>query len=279
MSHEEQQARVSAVILTLNEQVTIPSAIASLQWCDEIFVVDSGSQDKTRNIAEQLGATVVQHIQKGPFLISEQRNWAIANLPVRNEWLLFMDADEESTADFQTAVTTALNTFPDRPAFYAAPAFMYYNSWLKNLSGFPNWHPRIVRRSSNVRFTGGVWEDFDSPELAGKISVPYVHRTNAKGLEDWVGKHVRYAHWEASRINGGRDARDASKERRAVGRRIRYALGPLRKYASILYLALVRGGLFDGRESMSYLRRMFIYELLIDEFMVEEKKKQSGGQL
>ncbi|UKA53465.1 glycosyltransferase family 2 protein [Arthrobacter sp. FW305-BF8] len=278
MSHEQQQAKVSAVILTLNEEITIASAINSLQWCDEIFVVDSGSRDDTRNVAEQLGATVVQHRQQGIFLISEQRNWSIQNLPIRNDWILFLDADEESTPEFQTAVKSFLSTHENSPAFYTAPAFMYYNSWLKNLSGFPNWHPRIVRRSSDVRFTGGVWEDFDSPDLAAKIPVPYIHRTNAKGLEDWIGKHIRYARWEASRITAGRDA-SGTKERRAIGRRIRYALGPLRKYASILHLALFRRGILDGPEAMSYLRRMFMYELLIDEFIVEEKKKRSGGQL
>lgn len=269
---------ISAVILTLNEQETVAAAIRSLSWCDEVFVVDSQSQDKTREVAEDLGAVVVVHKPRGAFLISEQRNWAIANLPIASEWVLFLDADEESTLSFQSAVTRATLEPDNASAFYAAPAFFYYGKWLKRISGYPNWHPRIVRVGSEARFAGGVWEDFSNPELAGHIDEPYIHRTNAKGLSDWVEKHVRYADWEAQRIfrlGSG----EVPAQRRAMLRQIRYSLGPFRKYLAILYLAIVRGGLLDGRQGVSYLRRMFIYELLIDESLKEHKTKALKGAL
>jgi glycosyltransferase involved in cell wall biosynthesis len=269
---------ISAVVLTLNEAETVAAAIKSLSWCDEVFVVDSDSQDKTREISSSLGATVAVHKQDGVFLISEQRNWAIANLPIKSDWVLFLDADEESTPSFQAAVNQALKEPESYTAFYAAPAFIYYGKWLKRISGYPNWHPRIVLVESTTRFTGGVWEDFSHPAQAGQISKPYIHRTNAKGLSDWVEKHVRYAAWEGQGIRKQRSG-EAASLRRAALRRIRYSLGPFRKYIAILYLAIIRGGVLDGRQGLSYLRRMFIYELLIDESLKEQMAKELKGDL
>lgn len=262
---------LSAVILTLNEEKTVGKAIKSLAWCEEVFIVDSGSSDKTTAIAESLGAKVYVNIPKGDFLITEQRNWALRSLPFLGKWVLFLDADEESTEAFRIEVSKAITS--DRcDAFYAAPAFMYYGRWLKRISGYPNWHPRIVKIGSCITFTGGVWEDFSTKELAGKINAPYIHETNAKGLEDWLEKHVRYAKWESSKILET-DLQERTTGRRKILRNIRYRLGGLRKYISIIYLAIGRRGLLDGREGRSYLRRMFIYELLIDEFQIQESAR------
>lgn len=266
-------SRISAVILTLNEEETISRAISTLTWCDEVFVVDSDSHDRTREIATASGASVYVHKQDGPFLISDQRNWAISNLPIESEWILFLDADEECTPEFRDEILRVIS-MTRLDAYYAAPAFMYYGKWLKHISGFPNWHPRLIRRKSSISFTGGVWEDFCKKNSAGYISSPYIHETNAKGLEDWIAKHFRYAHWESMKIIGY-SSPDAS-DRRGLLRSLRYRLGPLRKYIAILYLFIVRKGFLDGAEGRSYLRRMFIYELLIDELKLELETREMG---
>lgn len=270
---------ISAVILTLNEASTIARAIKSLSWCEEIFVLDSASSDETREIAASLGARVVIHKQSGPFLISTQRNWALDNLPIASDWILFLDADEESTDEFKESVSTSLSDAQGQTAFFAAPALMYYGTWLRRIGGYPNWHPRIIRNNSASRFSGGVWESFVEPQLAGHIAAPYIHRTNVKGLEDWLSKHLRYAAWEGEQIMKSRSANNTLPVRRNLLRRIRYTLGPLRKYLAIFYLGLVRGGVLDGKEGRSYLRRMFIYELLIDEYVKENTTLVNGGEL
>ncbi len=193
--------------------------------------------------------------------------------------MLFLDADEESTKEFESSVRGAIYDGEAFEAFYAAPAFIYNGKWLKNISGYPNWHPRLVKRSGSVRFTGGVWEEFSEPALAGKISQPYLHYTNAKGLGDWISKHVRYAKWESARISSTAKPADAPKERRQQLRNIRYRLGSFRKYFAIAYLFLIRRGFLDGPEGISYLRRMFIYELLIDEYTRENARITSRGGL
>src|SRR5690349_19894657 len=97
---------ISAVVLTFNEAKTLPACLESLRAiAGEIFVVDSGSTDGTRRIAETAGARVVSH----PFEnYSAQRNWAIDNLPIEGDWVLHLDADERLTSELAREITEEL---------------------------------------------------------------------------------------------------------------------------------------------------------------------------
>src|SRR5689334_238098 len=87
---------LSIIVLTRNEEVNLPPCLKSLNGLDgEIFVVDSGSTDRTCEIARTSGASLMHH----PFEnYAAQRNWAQQNLPIRSEWVLHLDADERLTA-------------------------------------------------------------------------------------------------------------------------------------------------------------------------------------
>lgn len=270
---------IAVVILTLNECATIDKAILSVQWFGDVFVVDSGSTDGTMEIATRLGAHVLEHRQNGPFLITEQRNWAIENVPTQKPWILFLDADELATQEFVESLVDEINSSSSLDGLHAAPAFIYHEVWLRRCSGFPNWHPRVVRRGSGLRFVGGVWEEFVDGYDLSRVPKPYIHHTNAKGLSDWLEKHDRYARWDAQRTLEFREGGGSEDHRRKVLRRIRYSLGPFRKYFAIAYMAILRGGIFDGTESRSYLKRMFIYELLIDEHLREIVHLRRGKAL
>lgn len=256
---------IAVVILTLNECATIDKAILSVQWSGDVFVVDSGSTDGTVETAARLGAHVLENRQDGPFLITEQRNWAVKNIPTESPWILFLDADELATEEFVESLVDEINSSSTLDGLYAAPAFIYHDVWLRRCSGFPNWHPRVVRRGSGLWFVGGVWEEFTQGHELSRVPKPYIHHPNAKGLSDWLEKHDRYARWDAQRTLDVRDGGRSEDHRRKILRRIRYSLGPLRKYFAIVYLAILRGGILEGPEGRSYLKRMFVYELLIDE--------------
>ncbi|MCS7002217.1 MAG: glycosyltransferase family 2 protein, partial [Dehalococcoidia bacterium] len=95
--------RVSAVILTKNEEELIAGCIESVRWADEILVVDSFSTDRTVEIAEQLGARVERH----PFRdFADQRN--VAQRLATYDWVLFVDADERVTPELAAEIQ-ALN--------------------------------------------------------------------------------------------------------------------------------------------------------------------------
>ena len=86
---------ISVLILTLNEEQDLPGCLDSVAWCDDIHVFDSGSTDRTVEIAREHGATVTVHEFES---FAAQRN-ASMQLPFRHEWVLVLDADERSTPE------------------------------------------------------------------------------------------------------------------------------------------------------------------------------------
>src|SRR5947209_9327150 len=84
-------APVSVIITVLNEALHIERCIESLRWADEVFVVDGGSTDDTVKMAGGRGAAVFANMWVG---YAAQKNWALLNLPLKNDWVLFLDADE-----------------------------------------------------------------------------------------------------------------------------------------------------------------------------------------
>src|SRR5205814_9235136 len=86
------RAPVSVIIPVKNEAENLRRCLPALAWADEVFVVDSQSADETIRVAEDHGATVVQFRFNGSY--PKKKNWALEHLPLRNEWVLIVDADE-----------------------------------------------------------------------------------------------------------------------------------------------------------------------------------------
>jgi glycosyltransferase involved in cell wall biosynthesis len=259
----------SLVVLTLNEERTIRGCLSSITGSiDDIHVLDSGSTDRTVEIAQQMGARTTIRRPDGPFIITSQRNWALDNLDLRHDWVLFLDSDERATPEFMAEVSAACASSSSE-AFWAAPKFMYQGSWLKRYMGYPNWHPRLMRRSA-VRLVGGVWETFPANVETARLRAPYIHDANSKGLDDWITRHLRYAHWEA---NSSLSA-ESDDIRRKGQRKLLRATGPLRPLVGVAYQLIARGGFLDGGSAWSYARRHLIYELLIRE-AARERRLQS----
>src|SRR4051794_700319 len=83
---------VSVIVPVKDEAENLRRCLPALEWADEVFVVDSQSTDATAAVALELGARVVQFHFNGCF--PKKKNWALENLPFRNEWVLIVDADE-----------------------------------------------------------------------------------------------------------------------------------------------------------------------------------------
>lgn len=100
---QEKSNPLSAVLITYNEAQNIGPTLERLQWCDEILVVDSGSTDQTKAIAEQLGARVIEHAFEG---FGQQKQFAIEQAV--NDWVLSVDADEWVSEELATAIQQLL---------------------------------------------------------------------------------------------------------------------------------------------------------------------------
>lgn len=275
------KARIAAVILTLNEETTIQSAITSVSWCDEVIVLDSGSTDSTCEIALANHANLFIHKQDPPFLITEQRNWAIKNCNIESEWILFLDADEIIGPELKEEIIEKLSGLRQEVAYELAPRYWFMGRWLRYTQGFPNWHPRIVKKGL-VMFQGGVWESFTGCHSVGRMAIPYEHYSFSKGLEDWVHKHIRYARWEAHSVVDFIDTGSvtALRTKRSLSvRQMAARLWPLRPLLRFFEKYLFRLGILDGWQGLVFCLMMSMYELFVVIFIITIRRESNGEPL
>ncbi|MDQ2867338.1 MAG: glycosyltransferase family 2 protein, partial [Verrucomicrobiota bacterium] len=187
---------LSVIVLTRNEERDLARCLEAARNLGPIIVVDSGSTDRTREIAIANHARVFEH----PFAsFGQQRNWALTNCEITTEWVLFLDADEIATPEFCRAIIDATKNAPANIAgFYCCWKTLLDGTWLRRSDSFPKWQFRLLRRGhATFRDVGhgqkeGTWDG----EI-GYIAEPYVHDAFSKGWEDWRAKHERYATQEA----------------------------------------------------------------------------------
>ena len=187
---------LSIIILAQDEEQDLSRLLESIRWCDDIHLVDSGSTDRTKEIAQAAGVQVVEH----PFAaFGQQRNWSLDHCALRHNWILFLDADEASTMEFHAAVMSAIANAPESVAgFYCCWKMIVEGVWLKRCDSFPKWQFRLLRRG-RARFV-----DFGHGQKEGEVDgtldyirEPYLHFVVSKGWEVWKERHDRYAAQEA----------------------------------------------------------------------------------
>lgn len=150
-----QETSVSVCIITLNEEQNIKECLESLQWADEIIVVDSGSEDQTIKICEEFGAKVFYHPFTG---FRDQKNFALEQ--ARKEWVLTVDADERVTDDLRDEILTLLKEGSDVDGYFI-PRLNFYGSKFIKHSG---WYPDLVLRL--WKKSRGRWEGKNVHEKA-----------------------------------------------------------------------------------------------------------------
>ena len=268
--------QVSAVVLTFNEEINIGRCLAALDWCDDIVVVDSDSTDRTLEICAEHGVRVVQN----PFVdFATQRNFALTDVPLKHDWVLHLDADEEATPAFRDAVL-ALEPGANIFGFRIPSRTMLFGKWLKRSGMYPAYQVRLGHRT-HCRFYehGHGQRETLAPDQLGILDVAYDHHAFSHGLVKWFVKHVGYARAEADEILRAAPASvspeavatDATTRRRAM-KRIANRLPPmLRPVARLVYLAVIRGGLLEGKAGLCYCLMSTIYEAMIAVFLIEAR--------
>ncbi|QYY36563.1 glycosyltransferase family 2 protein [Ruficoccus sp. ZRK36] len=261
---------ISVIILTLNEERDLPGCLDSLKWCDDIHLLDSGSTDRTVELAKASGATVSVNAFQS---FGQQRNWALDHCPIKHSWVLFLDADERITPTLLTELSDKTAHAPNSVAgYYCCWALMLGERWLKRADNFPKWQFRLMRvgRARFTDFGHGQKEDQVDGEI-DYIKEPYLHYAFGGGWEVWEKRHRKYAQQEAlarrtsdvplSRVF----SRHASRRNPAIKRLVSRLPGwPLFRF---FYTYVLRGGLLEGREAWEYCRRLAWYEALIQKEM------------
>jgi glycosyltransferase involved in cell wall biosynthesis len=153
--------RISATIVTLNEERNIARAIESLRCADEIVVVDSGSTDGTREIAARLGARIVEEPWRG---YAAQKNFAAECASF--DWILSIDADESLSEELEGEISELKTRIPDCAGYSMPRLTQYLGRWILHGGWYPDRKVRLYDR------TRGKWAgDYvhESVTVGGRI--------------------------------------------------------------------------------------------------------------
>lgn len=273
MDKNDTPVPVSVIVPIKNEAGNLPRCLASIAWADEIFVVDSGSTDGSQRIAEESGARVVQFEFNGTW--PKKKNWALENLPFRNEWIFILDADEvlppEAKAEFSAALAGAGATV----GFWINRRFMFMGRWLRH-AYYPNWNLRLFRHSlgryeklTEVATASGdneVHEHVVVQGPTGRLQCEMDHYA-FPSVEVFVEKHNRYSNWEARvalEEERSRSAASLQSTRVAQRRKLKKLSQrlPFRPLLRFLYVYVWQRGFLDGREGYYFARMHAFYEFL-----------------
>ena len=160
---------VSVLILTLNEEFNLPHCLDSLQWCDDVVVLDSGSQDATQKLAGDWGARVVER----PFdNYASQRNFGLKEIDYKHHWVLMVDSDEETPRDLVAEINQAIESCGEVTTLFRIRRKDHLlGRWIKHSSGYPTWFGRLMK-IGHVRVERSINEEYVTD---GKISYLEAH--------------------------------------------------------------------------------------------------------
>lgn len=274
---------LSLVILTYNEERNIEECLKSIcGWADEIFVVDSYSTDRTLEIVKNYTDKIYQNKFQS---FHTQRNWALNNLSLSNEWILFLDADERISEALKEEIKETIVGNPsDINGFYIKRRYIFMGKWIKHGGYYPSWVLRLIRRSTAKCEGIGANDYFVVVGKTANLQHDLLHE-DKKGITPWIKKHNKYATLEALELleikrNGEKLLTDSSsasqKHKREVKKKIWYNL-PLyvRPFLYFFYRYFLRLGFLDGKEGFIYhFLHSFWFRFLVD-IKYEEMRQQS----
>jgi glycosyltransferase involved in cell wall biosynthesis len=277
---------VSAVVLTFNEEKNLGACLESLAgWVAEVFVVDSGSTDGTPRIAARLGASFVSH----PFEThARQWAWALAELPIRTDWVLGLDADQRVTPELAAAIAGALSGpgAADLDGFFVRRRQVFRGRWIRHGGYYPKYLLKLFRRARVTIDTGELVDHhFRVEGRAGTLPYDLVEdNRNEAAIAAWTAKHNRYAVLQArqeldrggaatgpglSALFGTPD--DRMRVLKQVWSRLPLFVRPC---LYVVYRYFIRLGFLDGREGFIFhVLQGFWYRLLVD-INIDELRRQ-----
>lgn len=257
---------VSVVILTKNEEQDLPACLSSLTWTNDVHVLDSGSTDDTIKIAREYGAEVSFNKFTS---FGMQRNYALKKLDLKYEWILFLDADEVATPQFEKALKKSITDAGEEIAgFYCCWKMMLEDRWLKHCDNFPKWQFRVLKKG-RATFT-----DFGHGQKEGNISgkldyikEPYLHYSFSKGWTQWMDRHNKYSSLEArDRIEKKppfKNIFSGNSSKRNPALKSRLSNIPGWPFLRFLQAYIINGGFLEGTPGFIYCINMAYYEFLI----------------
>lgn len=264
------------IILTLNEEINLPHCLESLAGhVQSIYVIDSGSTDRTAEIARQFGACLLEHSFESHL---QQWRWALEQLPSSCEWILGIEADQRITPELWAELESCFSSDPEVDGFYLCRRQIFRGRWIRHGGYYPKYLLKLFRRSRCV---------FDSLDLvdhhfyvSGKTATLRHDLIEENRKENritfWIEKHMHYAERIAAEESLRAEDPDAAPlraaffgtpDQRGLWRRRLWRGLPLyvRPFLYFFYRYFLRLGFLDGKQGFIFhYLQAFWFRLLVD---------------
>ncbi len=275
---------ITAIILTKNEERNIKQCIDSIRdLADRIVVVDSGSSDRTVEIARNLGAEIYHH----EFIhYAAQFNWALDNTDIRTKWVYRIDADEVVPPELCEEIRVECRKHSDDSVngFLMKHKLYFLGKYLKHGGAYPFIKMTVFKPEF------GRFEDRAMGEHVVLSKGTYITLKNdclhhdCKDLTQFIEKHNSYATREVSDYMRENDSSaglyDQARQSRKLRNSFYYRLPKFaRARLYYLYRYYIRMGFLDGQQGKIYaMLQAYMYRFMVDakifEYEVEHKKEK-----
>ena len=278
--------RVSAVIPTKNEERNLTECLAALGFAAERIVLDSHSDDRTREIAEAAGARIVRRTFD---VFSTHKNWALDTIDFAHDWILLVDGDERVTPALAAEIRDIVEAHDpgdsEAPVAWYIPRRNFFEGrWIRHGGMYPDYQMRLLRRGRARYEDRIVHEHMVAEGPVGYCRNHFIHY-DSKGIERYFERHNHYTSLEAVEVHRllekgvvgalvGHLFGSAPQRRRAL-KNFAYRYMPARWLTLFLYMYVVRLGFLDGRIGFRYALIRAFHEYQIDLKLIELRNPDS----
>jgi glycosyltransferase involved in cell wall biosynthesis len=234
---------ITATIITVDEERNIARAIESLRCCDEVLIVDSGSVDRTVELAQNLGARVIEANWRG---FAGQKNWAAEQ--ATHDWVLSLDADEALSEALEGEIWNLRKNGPQYDAYTMPRLAQYLGRWILHSGWYPDRKIRLYDRRKAKWVGDFVHESVESTGRVGHLDSSILHFT-CESLSEHLKTMDRYTTLAAQEL---------AARKTPIGAR-RLVADPVWAF---LKTYLVQRGFLDGFEGLTIAYMAALYTFL-----------------
>lgn len=242
--------KLTAIVLTKNEEKNIYDCLESVLWCDEIIIVDDFSEDRTLEVAKSINEEkikIFQHKLEGDF--SSQRNFGLDK--AESEWVLFLDADERVSQDLRAEINDVIIDETSKPknSGYSIKRIDYM--WGKELKHGETGDIKLLRlgRKKKGKWIGQVHETWQMEGKLGELNESLIHFPH-QSIREFLSEINFYTDLRAKELyrNG-----KICKTRDII-------FYPLGKFVKNYFVKL---GFLDGLEGLIFALMMSFHSFLV----------------
>ncbi len=247
---------LSVAIITWNEAERLRQTLESVAWVREIVVVDSGSTDKTMEIAREFTDKVLFHPWAG---YTAQKNYALTQ--ASSSWILSLDADEVVTPELQDEIQQVLAHDGPADGYLIPRKNLFLGRWIRHGRLYPDLQLRLFRRGRGAFRPAKVHEGVQVEGPVASLKAPLIHHSY-QSVGDFVARADRYSTLAA----------EEALEQGRTGRLRNCVSRPLGRFASMY---LLHRGFLDGRHGL-LLALLYSYYVFLREAKLWEASGQRG---